>query len=204
MRCIILTGVRRAFFTGMLVLLLLTVQIGCIRLFGVNKPPEVQKKPSRVHWVEGETVVSIGPLVDCKGEILGAVVSTCPYETALKQQDHANAVKVQGSNVASTTLRSMILVEQSGVLLVADNRHKRLDLEELAQGPWIYYLNEAEPFRRIPVPHFRIDEFKSDLETQLPLEFVAKWCDKKSGELLAERFESPQEFHQREGQHRHP
>jgi hypothetical protein len=193
------TGFRFSNLPYWLGLLVLNLQIGC-PFISPSDPPEVQFKSPRAHFIEGDPVVTLGQLVGSDGEILGTVVRKFSYEMALKEQQHADARKSEELNVASTTFRSMTLLSSDGITitLVEDKKFKRLDQQELAGGPWIYYLNEDEPYRRIHVPESKIDEFKTDLASQYPLEFVAKWCDNQAGKLLAERFDSLEEFRKKE------
>jgi hypothetical protein len=193
------TYFRLSLLPHLLWLMLLNAQVGCPNL--LSETPEINFGNNRSHLVEGEPVVSITQINNDQGKMVGIIVQMSSYAQYLGEceppKESGSQPLVQASK-DSTTRRAVLLSDSGGITVIADQRYKKLDRQELAGGPWIYYLNQAEAFRRIHVPESKIDEFKADLTSQHPLEFVAKWCDNQAGKLLAERFDSLEEFRKKE------
>jgi hypothetical protein len=159
-------------------LLLIGVLPGCISVLA-SLPPAVQVGIGKTHFVEGQPVISVTPLVNRNNEVLGAIVQVASYEAVSGEMNspHSNG----------TSRRSAVAVDSGGVNLIADGQSTSLNAQELAGGPWIYYLNEDEPFRKIPVHTTQVKQFKTSLEKQPPLEFIAQWCHQKAGRPILRR-----------------
>lgn len=110
------------------------------------------------------------------------------YETAMKDSRNQQAeISANTNSVALNRAHVMVLIDGSGVHLVADGQLQLLDTQALLGGPWIYYLNDAEPFRQIQVPAENVQEFVSDLTNLTPPEFAEKWCaNQPAAELLSD------------------
>lgn len=164
---------------------LATSQIGCTySVFGFR--PDFTLEMTRDHVVEGEPSVGLAAILDKNGEPVGALVQVKSYEQIIQEINQVN--NSQQSEPTTPQPRVIKLMTDKGIQLCTDGQVRDLDQQELANGPWIYYLDEideTEPFRKIHVPPTVAQQFQIDLEQLGPLEFRQKWCQQQPGELLS-------------------
>lgn len=151
--------------------------------------PEIVSKQARVHFVHGEPVVGIKPFATRDGIIVGALVMVDSYESNMRKVEQLELPKEARTPDVSKPPMQVVAENGESSIVIGEYRRK-LDAQEFSDGPWIYYLNEDQPFRRIAVSSQKLREFEVALAHQHPLEFVAQWCDDQPGELLADRFAS--------------
>jgi hypothetical protein len=139
-----------------------------------------------MHFVEGKPFVCLDTLIDKRNNIAGVLVRVQSFDTAMDEvRSQQAAVGPKTNTTPASTPRVMVLSSERSLHLVADGQRHLLDAQALQGGPWIYYLNDAEPFRRIQVPAVNVEQFGVDLQNLPPPDFVKKWCENQPAtELL--------------------
>ena len=154
---------------------------GCdISLFSEFETPEVRSVASRSHIRTREPVVLLNPLLDRDNEIVSVLV-----RVPIADLTESEKLRLMSNSPVNGKERVLVLSEGQGSLrVIADRQEFRFNSESIAGGPWIFYLNEDQPFRRIQIAQADIKRFRNDVGRLRPLEFIEKWCDSKTGEPI--------------------